>query len=262
MVIATAGRVRHSILLLLALSGAAQADRLVEPRLVARGEYLAPHFAPDGRELLVTGPALRGLFVAPVSGAPVRKLTDDAEAGVQARWLADGTVAYRALRAGVRRDLAVDRTGAVRTLAVTPAVAFAKDDRMYVERAGGLIEIGSGDRFFGAIVAPDGDKVVFQGLVTGLHVYVRSTGALRHVGPGTGPAWSPDSRRLAFELTEDDGHDVVSSDLYLYDVAADRVSPLTATDRVIERRPSFSPTGAAIAFDDNRGGVLVGKVVP
>lgn len=253
-----------SLLFVLASGGAvARADRLVDARQVVRGDYLAPRVSPDGRELLLTGPQLRGLYVVSLAGGAVRPLVDDAEAGVLARWTSDGSVTYRAPRAGARRDLVVDRTGTVRTVATAAApLAFASDDRMYVSRAGRLIEIGTGDRFYGAIVAPDGDHVVFSGLATGLYVYTRSTGALVRVGPGTAPAWSPDSKRLVFELTEDDGHDILASDLYLYDVASDRVSQLTTTERVIERRPSFSPTGTSIAYDDNAGGVYVAKVVP
>ncbi len=247
----------------LALGGAAHAERLADPRLVVRGDYLAPQFSPDGRELLVTGPKLRGLHVVPITGGSPRRLTDEPEAGVHARWLPDGAVAYRASRAGARRELGIDRAGASRLLpTAAPPLAFARDDRMYVQRGARVVEVGSGDRFFGPVVSPDGERVVFQGLVTGLHVYTRSTGALVRIGPGTAPAWSPDGRRIAFEVTEDDGHVVVASELHVYDVATGRAAPITATERVIERRPSFSPDGASIAFDDDTGGVLVGRLAP
>jgi WD40-like Beta Propeller Repeat len=240
----------------------ASADRLVDAREVARGPYLALHFSPDGQDLLVTGPQLRGLQLVSVAGGAARTLSDEAEAGVHARWQRDGSISYRSARDGKRRDLVVSRAGKVRPAAARRPFAFAQDDRIYAERGGKLAEISSGDRFFGAVISPDGDKVVFQGLVTGLHVYSKSTGAVVSVGPGTAPAWAPDSQRLVYEVTEDDGHDLVGSELYMYDLKADRATPLTTSDRVIERRPSFSPDGARIAFDDNTGGLFVGKVAP
>jgi Tol biopolymer transport system component len=251
------------MMLALATAGAsvAHGDRLVETRQVARGDYLAPQWAPDGRELLVTGLQLRGLYLASLEQRRVELLTDEPEAGVHARWQRDGSIAYRAHRAGARRDLTITRDGRVTARSAAKPIAFTQDDRCYVVDARGqLVRVGSGDRFFGAVVSPDGDHVVFQGLATGLHLYRRSTGALRHLGPGTAPAWSPDGKRLAYELTEDDGHDIVASELYVYDVVADRVSPITTTDRIVERRPSFSPDGASVAFDDNTGGIFVGRL--
>jgi Tol biopolymer transport system component len=238
----------------------AHADRLIDTQQIARGDYLGPQFSPDGKELLLTGPRFEGLFVAR-SGGAVQQLTADPEAGVHAQWNADGSVAYRAKRAGTRRDLVVGRDANVRIGVAKPQLAFAKDDLVYVtDRAGKVTRVGSGDKFFGTVVSRDGDKVIYQGLSTGLYLYIRSTGATRYIGPGTAPAWSPDSRRVVFEVTEDDGHDIVASDLYVYDVAADRVSPITSTDRVIERRPAFAPNGTSIAFDDNTGGVYVGRL--
>jgi hypothetical protein len=238
----------------------AHADRLIDARQIARGDYLAPQFSPNGRDLLLTGPQLRGLYVASLAGR-IEQLTDEAEAGVHARWQGNNAVAYRAQRAGTRRDLIVSRDNRVVTASAAKPIAFAQDDRMYViDRKQQLVRIGSGDRFFGAVVSPDGDKVAFQGLTTGLYLYVRSTATLRHIGPGTAPAWSPDSTRLAYEVTEDDGHEIVASELYIYNVAADRVAPITTSERIVERRPSFSPDGTSIAFDDNTGGIFVGRL--
>ncbi len=244
----------------LALAGVARGERLVDVHQIARGGYVAPRFAPDGGSLLVSGPKLRGLYLARLSGG-VRQLCDDEAAGVHARYTTSGAIAYSAVRDGVHLELVLGRDGAIRRAAPAQPVAFARDDRMYAQDRGGqLVRVGSGDRFFGAVIAPDEDHVAFQGLTTGIYVYTRSTGRLVHVGAGTAPAWSPDSKRLAFEQTEDDGHDIVASDLYVYDLAAARITPLTTTDRVTERRPSFSPDGASIAYDDGEGAIYLGRL--
>ncbi len=252
------------VLLSIALSfpGAAAADRLAEPRELARGGYYAPRFAPDGRHVLVTGPKQRGLYLAARSGGAIRRLTDDPAAGVHARFRADGAIEFRAVRAGDRRDLVIGADGAVRAASQSAAaVALAQEGRLYVRRADGeLTQVGAGDTFFGPQVSPDGDKVAFQGLATGLHVFVRSTGRSIHIGPGTAPAWSPDSARLVYELTEDDGHDLLASDLHLYDVASGRDHRLTTTEQELERRPSFSPDGREIAFDDDTGRIWIARL--
>jgi Tol biopolymer transport system component len=247
------------VITVLAFPALAQAERLVDTREVARGDFLGAQYSPDGRELLVTASQLRGLYVLGDGG--VRKITDDDEAGVHARWNSDGSIRFRALRSGTRTDFVAGRTAIAKAASAPAPLAFTKDDRMYVvDRTGKTARIGSGDRFFGAVVAPDGDKVVFQGLTTGLYLYVRSTGALDYIGPGTAPAWSPDSARIAYEVTEDDGHAIVASDIYIYTLASDRAEPVTSTDKVIERRPSFAPHGSELAFDDNSGGIYVGRL--
>lgn len=267
MAVAVRGRVKIAVsitLVWMAQTSIVQADRLVDAREVARGDHLAPRFSPDGRQLAVSGSKLKGLALVTLDGsAPVRTLVDDDGAGVHARWTPDGSLEYRAIRAGTRRDLVVDRLGTVRTRDVAKAaapIAFAQDDRVFVrDRAGTVIRVGSGDRFFGAVVSPDGDKVAFEGLATGIHLYTRSTGTLVRVGSGTAPTWSADSARIVFERTEDDGHDIVASELFAYHVATRKLHQLTATEDRIERRPSIASDGR-IAFDDNTGNIFVGRL--
>lgn len=251
-----------SLIAALGLPTTAAADKLASAREVARGGYYAPRFAPDGAEVLVTGPKHQGLYLAKLNGGSIRRIADDEAAGVHARFRADGAIEFRAVRAGERRDLVIARDGGLRAATLqAPAIALEQNERIYVRRAGGALEqVGTGDRFFAPQVSPDGDKVAFQGLASGIHLYVRSTGRLIYVGPGTAPAWSPDGSRLIYELTEDDGHEIVASELRLYDVAADRAHVLTTTDKLIERRPSFSPDGRSVAFDDDTGAIWVARL--
>jgi Tol biopolymer transport system component len=249
------------VIAILECAGVAAADRLADPTEVAGGGYYAPRFAPDGGQLLLTGSKQRGLYLVPRAGGPVRRLTDEAGAGVHARFRPDGQVEYRAVRAGQTRDLIVDGSGSVRSAAPVVPLARAVDQRIYVRAAGGRwIEVGSGDRFFAPVVSPDGGKVAFQGLATGIHVHDIARGTTIHVGPGTAPAWSPDGSRLVYELTEDDGHAIVAAELHLYDLASGRRSVLTATEQLVERRPAFSPDGSHIAFDDDSGRIWIGRL--
>jgi dipeptidyl aminopeptidase/acylaminoacyl peptidase len=267
MAIADRRRVQRTsiLVLLIAVLGSADvafADRLAGAHEVAHGGYYGPRFAPDGRQLLVTGVRLRGLYLAPLSGGAVRRLSDEEGAGVHARFRPDGAIEYRAMRVGQRRDLIVGQDGAVRGVSALAApVAQAVDERIYVRAAAGAWrEVGSGDRFFAPLVSPDGGKVAFQGLTTGIYIHDRSSGATVHVGPGTAPAWSPDGSRLVYEVTEDDGHEIVASELHLYDLASRRDRRLTVTEDRIERRPGFSPDGQQIAFDDDTGRIWIARL--
>jgi Tol biopolymer transport system component len=136
------------------------------------------------------------------------------------------------------------------------AVAFAHRDRIYARTPRGLVRVGDGDRFFAPQASPDRSRVVFVGLATGLYVYDIAAAELTHLGPGTAPAWAPDSRRLVFELTVDDGQEIVASELRHWR-AGDSPQPLALPRRLIARRPAWSPDGHSIAFDDDRGSVYL-----
>jgi Tol biopolymer transport system component len=252
-----------SIFILTAAIAPASAEqlRLGGARRIASGQYVAPRFAPDGRSLLVSGERLRGHSLLALDGAVPRMLTDEEGAGLFARFLPDGRVAWRAWRAGVRRELVSDGS-VVREAALGRAlVAEQRDDRIWVRRLDGtLVSPGAGDRFFAPVVSPDGARVVFSGLATGLWIFDRKSGALTRAGAGTQPSWSPDGRRLIFERTEDDGHDILASDLWLFDAETHALARLTSTEGVVERRPAFSPDGLSVAFDDDRGTIWTARL--
>ena len=259
------GRVITTVsIALIALTQSAGAERLTDVTVVARGDYMAPRVAPDGTSVLVTGLKYRGLALVDLDDGGVSTLVTDDRAGLSARFLDDSRVLFSARRAGALRQMIVDRTGAVRaatTRELGGLLAVARGDRVYVrDPAGQLRTAATGDRFFAPLPSPTGEWVAFQGLATGIYLYRRRDGALVHVGRGTAPAWSPDGDRLIFERTEDDGHAIVGSDLFLYDLERAQQVRLTRTPARIERRPSFGPSGRAVVFDDDQGVIFQARL--
>src|SRR5687767_4293025 len=111
------------VLLVFGPPGAAGADADA-PDLVAEGGFQAPRWASDGETLLVTGFDWRGLWLVEIDGE-VRRIADDDRAGLTARFLADGTVAFDARRAGAVRTVAVDDDGSYRGIAAVEPPVFA-----------------------------------------------------------------------------------------------------------------------------------------
>ena len=70
-----------------------------------------------------------------------------------------------------------------------------------------------------------------------------------HPANDTGPAWSPDGRRLAFVSTRNDNNE----EIYLMDRDGTGIVRLTF-DQGIDRWPTWSPDGMQIAFQSDRGG--------
>ncbi len=241
------------LLILVFAAGDASADRLAP---VAKGDFRAPRFSPDGQRILVTGPRMRGLWLIDVTSGSTRLLVDEARSGLSGAFLADGRVTYVGKRAGVDRNLAVDDHGGEQAIAKPDVLAFAKSDRVFVHHNGGLVQVGTGDRFFDPRMSPDMSKLAFVGLASGIYVYDLKTRKTEYVGPGTSPSWSPDSRSLVYENTEDDGHIMTGSELWTWSASLG-AAQLTDTGSILERRPTWSPDGGAIAFDDDQGGIYI-----
>lgn len=223
---------------------------------VAEKNFYAPKFSPDGMRLLVTGARMHGLSELVIADGKSKLLVDEERIGVKASYTSDGKVSFRAKRAGSIRSLVLTSAGTEEEVSVAPPKAFMHRDHIYLRTPVGMHRLSSGDRFYGPTLSPDGSKLAYTGLATGVHVYDLVTGTKTLVGPGTAPTWSPDSQTLAYERTEDDGHNIVASDIWLWD-ARSGSRALTTTDDRHERHPAWSPSGQQIAFDDDRGAVFI-----
>lgn len=105
-------------------------------------------------------------------------------------------------------------------------------------------------------MSPDGSKIVFE--IIGGHIWViNSDGTgLTDLGNGYRPKWSFDSRSVVYMVTEDDGHGITASDIFIVNADGTGRKQVTDTRDSLEMNPSFSPDGKSIVFDDGSDGSI------
>lgn len=92
--------------------------------------------------------------------------------------------------------------------------------------------------------------IVFEVIGAELYVCDMMGENLRPLGRGERPVWSPDGNWIAFMVTEDDGHYMLGSDIYLVRPDGSQRTNLTRSPNLMEMNPNWSPDGAFIAYDE------------
>lgn len=230
-----------------------------------QGEFVSPRWSPDGLELLVSRPGFTGLFTVGANGGDVTQLTAKEGIGFGADWNEAGEIDTRS-NDGERQKFNPDGTPADSVSIEEDSSrvgTFTKDDTVFYRPAPGEAPVAlttGEDRYFGGVLSPDGKHMVYNGLHTGLYVKpVDGSAPPVHLGIGTEPRWLPDSSGVVYQVTSDDGHNLMSGDLYTATVNGETVSNLTQTDNSIELSPSVSPDGTRIAFEAD-GQIYVGDL--
>ncbi len=80
----------------------------------------------------------------------------------------------------------------------------------------------------------------------------------KKIGNGLVTSWSVDSKFLVgFVDVSKDGHEILNSELYLYDVQNQKIFQLTNTENIIEINPSFSQDGKKIYYINPMDGSVI-----
>ena len=109
--------------------------------------------------------------------------------------------------------------------------------------------------------SPDGRKVVFE--VVGGELMVLDIESLEKIQLGVGhePDWNPESNKIAYMITEDDGHVITASDIYIINADGSEKMNLTLTSDQLEMRPDWHTGGQWIIFDlDGLGPISIQEI--
>jgi Tol biopolymer transport system component len=173
------------------------------------------------------------------------------------RWSVDGT---RVLLSEGERVEVIEARAAVAAKAADPAARTALSRGAVLSVAGADAsprELLTADNDILRVAnSADGRRIAFE--VLGGNLYVMSADGQTRVSFGRGEAarFSPDGEWIVFMRTEDDGHHITGSDLYIGRVSDGSISQLTSTADRFEMNPDWSPDGRFVAYDD-RGSVYL-----
>ena len=247
---------------------------LAHVRAVTTGkDHIAPMWAPNGKHLSFSTFQYQGLYVLEMDNGSITKLVDDAFSGYAPKWAKNSDhLFYRQHGQGITEALtrSVSLEGRKRVMkqaAPLEGARFQVRDTDIVmsnysagKRTGNLTVVTQGgDRYFAPVLSPDGMKLLYEGIASGIYVLDLNTHETIHVGRGNHPAWSSDSLSIVFDRSQDNGYELLSSELFLFSLMDQSTVQLTDTKDALEQRPSFSPDGKWLAFDRD-GAIFIGAL--
>lgn len=128
--------------------------------------------------------------------------------------------------------------------------AVAENGAIWIEDGSERRRLTEDRGAFQPVLSPDRSMAAYCALDGSLFVCTIDGSTHLSLGFGSNPCWSPDSRRIFFEVSEDDGHEVVASDICFVEISnPGRRVNLTAGFPQIAQMPSVSPDGSCLVFD-------------
>lgn len=113
-----------------------------------------------------------------------------------------------------------------------------------------------GRHIFNAVASPNGEKVVFQ--VNGLGLFVSNTDGreVKNLGFAEQASWMPDGKHIIASTVKDDGKMITSAKLTAINVETGDSTPLLSNRKILALRPSVSPNGKKVIFDNPADGAI------
>ncbi|MFT5353495.1 MAG: N-acetylmuramoyl-L-alanine amidase [Polyangiales bacterium] len=239
--------------------------RLENVTEIAQGDFIDLELSPDATHLALSHARYAALSLFSLETREVRVLREAPQAGYEPRWRDDSQVL------GVRTEGQTSTAAPMLAFGVdgseaapfqpanTLSVRIVDDAVVMRTQDGDESRLGPpGDRYFEPRASADGEFVTFRGLSTGLYMHRRRDGATFMVGTGSHARFDAGSRFMVFERSTSDGHERISSTLFVMDLTSDelRYGPIE-TDIVRPDAPSIG--NGRLAFMDE-GSAMMGEL--
>lgn len=105
-----------------------------------------------------------------------------------------------------------------------------------------------GRRIISAEFNSGGSAILLKSLGGLIRIYDLNSGQFTDVGPGNAAKWGFKDKYVVFCRVEDDGHNLTSSELFVYDIEKMKEIQLTHTKNLIELDPDWSSDGRYISY--------------
>jgi Tol biopolymer transport system component len=142
----------------------------------------------------------------------------------------------------------------------SPQIIYIRNDKIAVQNLITnklqIFEPVKGERVLNLQNSPDGKKVAFEIIGGNMYVINVDGTGLIDLGKGYRPKWSPDSKYIVYMITEDDGYQILSSDIYSIKTDGTERTNLTNSGDKTEMDPSWSPDGKKIVYDAGNEGAI------
>jgi Tol biopolymer transport system component len=223
--------------------------------LTPREDYMAPRWSLDGLDVLVTKGKYRGLYLVSSNGEDLRQISDEPGVGYHARWSSDGNYIIVEGEDGVGYyDRSGQEVDPEQVRAEAGPSIYAKDGVVYRRDGEGRSEADDvvmmdEDQYFEPVASPDGTKVAYIGLESGIVIKDLETEEDVYIGLGTDICWLPDGRGIIYNYTQDDGKEIIDGEIYFASADGSKIENLTNTADAIERHPNLSRDGSQLTYD-------------
>lgn len=235
------------------LNGLQQTGREEQERTELSNTYIAPLWSPDSSSLLVTTSGYHGLYLVSLDGMQVQEITQESKAGYNANWISAQEIEYQ-----VQTERETQYFSITKDLVKTHTEGRKKEIHVFAQEGSIWMLQGSekkclsdsNDVYFNPVLSPDMSMVVYESLTSGLYVSFVAEDKKIALGQGNHPSWTPDSTHIVCDISQDNGQEILGSDLWLIS-ASDPSSRtnLTQSKSFCAQRPCVSPDGKKIAFD-------------